>query len=117
MRGRGIIVEKLLFDSHEIIVIIAVRIFLWANIRRNPFRILQHHVVIVILAAIDVVIVIIVGHRSAGPLRSINRMERTKEVVTDQHLVIRIGRGIIRRQRISFPLLRRRHPKVRHQIF
>jgi len=82
MRGRRIL-EELLFDSHEIEIIItdAIRIILWTAIRRNPFRILHHHVGIVILAATDVVVVVsIVGRRRpAGPLRSINRMERTKD--------------------------------------
>jgi len=76
MRGRGIIVEELLFDRHEIEITIDIRIIFWA-IRRNPFRILLHHVVI-LAAAIDVVVVIIVGRPNTGPLRRINRMERTK---------------------------------------
>jgi len=80
MRGRRIL-EELLFDSHEIEIIItdAIRIILWTAIRRNPFRILHHHVGIVILAATDVVVVSIVGRRLVSPPRSINRMERTKD--------------------------------------
>jgi len=79
MRGRRIL-EELLFDSHEIEIIITDIRILWTAIRRNPFRILHHHVGIVILAATDVVVVSIVGRRRpAGPLRSINRMERTKD--------------------------------------
>jgi len=76
MRGRGIIVEELLFDRHEIEITTDIRV-LWA-IRRNPFRILLHHVVI-LAAAIDVVAVVIVGRPNTGPLRRINRMERTKD--------------------------------------
>jgi len=79
MRGSRIL-EELLFDSHEIEIIITDIRILWTAIRRNPFRILHHHVGIVILAATDVVVVSIVGRRRpAGPLRSINRMERTKD--------------------------------------